>query len=233
MDFVAGRRDLHYISEDFDKSKVKAVVLDLDGTVVDSIDQIVKCTRHAFALLKLPEPDITDIKSIIGKKLEEGLTFLLPEDKKHMGADVTSWYRQSFIDNDTYNEQVLFDGVSELLDYLATKNYAIAVASGRSTIGIKRAIETTVLGKYVHVFCAGDEVPSKPHPQMALTVARRLGIEPETMLGVGDTDMDIELFQNAKAMSAAVQTGVWSGDAIKSLNPDIIVPSLVDLKDIL
>ena len=75
MDFVAGRRDLHYISEDFDKSKVKAVVLDLDGTVVDSIDQIVKCTRHAFALLKLPEPDITDIKSIIGKKLEEGLTF--------------------------------------------------------------------------------------------------------------------------------------------------------------
>ena len=83
------------------------------------------------------------------------------------------------------------------------------------------------------MFCAGDEVPSKPHPQMALTVARRLGIEPETMLGVGDTDMDIELFQNAKAMSAAVQTGVWSGDAIKSLNPDIIVPSLVDLKDIL
>ena len=233
FDFAAGSRDVFYVDAAFDKKDIEAVVLDLDGTVVDSVDQIVHCAKSAFKLLNLPEPETNAIKSIIGKKLEEGLTFLLPDDKKSMGSEVTTWYRQFFIDNDKYNKQVLFDGVVDTLDYLATKGYKLAVASGRSTIGIQRALDTTILGKYIQVFCAGDEVPSKPHPKMALTVAKRLGVSPNCMLGVGDTDMDIELFLNAKAKSAGVCTGVWSGDAIKTLKPHLVLPHIGFLKDVL
>ena len=230
MHFTQGRRDL-IDTEKFSlfKHEIKAVVFDIDGTLIDTIGQIIECTRLTFSHHSLPIPPQADIQSIIGKKLLEGLTSLLPQDKKSLGEAVTATYRSFYAADEKLRQNILFNGVNELFTLLKNKNYKIGIASGKSTAGINRTLEETGLDVFVDAVCSGDEVPSKPDKAMMLTVAERLFLEPHELLGVGDAGMDIEMYHNAGSHSCAVESGVWSGDGFKVLKPEITVPDVSHL----
>ncbi|MBO8415733.1 MAG: HAD family hydrolase [Proteobacteria bacterium] len=233
-DFVSGRRDvLADLSFDHLRPSIKAVAFDLDGTLCDSIMQIVLCTRLSFEAMGLPQPEENAIKGMIGKRLQEGLTSLLAEDQKHLGEELTRIYRERFAEVDEIKETRLFPWVGDLLLHLKSRGLKIAYASGKSTRGIQRSLEESILGDYCDAMCAGDEVPSKPHPAMAVITARRLGLEPYQVLGVGDAGMDVQLFQNAHCASCGVQSGVWSGDALVKLQPNLLLPHAGHLRDFL
>ncbi|MGN1281122.1 MAG: HAD hydrolase-like protein [Succinivibrio sp.] len=227
---IDGRRDLRDDSN-FDRiiSKLKAVVFDLDGTLTDSIGQILGCTHATFDYLSLPQPEDKAIMSTIGLELEEALTTLLPEECKHMGAKVTRDYREIFKSRDDFQIDRLFDGIEPLLKKLRERDLKIGYASGRSMTGIMRTMDATVLGDYCDGICAGSEVPSKPDPKMMHVLCDRLSVPEDSVLGVGDSGLDIRMYQNAGCMSLGVQTGVWSGDALKSLNPDMLLAKIGDL----
>ncbi len=223
--FTAGARDLNQdLSFAPFARQVKAVVFDLDGTLCDSVGQIVQCTRLTFKYLDLPQPEEDAIKAIIGKKLQEGLESLLPAEIKHRSAEVTAVYRDLFAEKPDIRETRLFPWVPELLSFLKSHGYKIGYASGRSRKGIERSLAESILGNFNDGFCAGDEVPSKPNPAMARIAAQRLGAQCHEILGVGDAGMDVQLFQNASCVSCGVQTGVWSGPALLRLKPNLLLP---------
>lgn len=227
MHFCEGRRDL-IDTEKFYlfKDEIKAVVFDIDGTLTDTIGQIIECTRLTFAHYLLPIPSDIDTMSIIGKKLLEGLTTLLPQDKKDLGEAVTATYRNYYAADEKLRQNIMFNGVNELFTLLKDKNYKIGIASGKSTAGVNRTLKETGLDVFVDAICSGDEVPSKPDKAMMLTVGKRLSLELHELLGVGDAGMDIEMYHNAGSHSCAVQSGVWSGDGFKVLKPEITVPDV-------
>ena len=105
----------------------------------------------------------------------------------------------------------------------------IGYASGRSMQGIERTMNATFLGKYCDGICAGSEVPSKPDPTMMHILCKRLKVEESRVLGVGDSGLDIKMYQNAGCFSLGVQTGVWSGDALTKLKPNILLKGVGDL----
>lgn len=228
--YVKGRRDL-FLVENFKnlRPKIKAVAFDIDGTLTDSIGQIVQCTHYTFDKLKIKRIDDDVIKGMIGKKLHEGLVSILPKEYLHLQDKIADIYRQTFIEHDEIHKSIVFDGVAELFKVLKAQNIKIGYASGKSTIGIKRNLNETVLGAYCDGFCAGDEVPSKPDPKMAQVLATRLNVNCDEILGVGDAAMDVQMFQNAGCYSCGVQSGVWSGDALLTIKPDLIVPKVSDL----
>ena len=79
---IEGRRDIVFdVNAKSILGKIDAVVFDLDGTLTDSIGQILSCTHTTFEYLSLPQPDDKAIMSTIGLELGEALTSLLPEDK--------------------------------------------------------------------------------------------------------------------------------------------------------
>lgn len=227
---IDGRRDLVIDDKLSSISKdLEAVVFDLDGTLTDSIGNILKCTAHTFEFYKLPKPDDKQIMSTIGLELSEALTSLLPEDKKSLGKQITKDYREIFSAHKEYQIDVLFDGIEPLLKTLRDRNIKIGYASGRSMTGIKRTLDATFLGDCCDGICAGSEVPSKPNPLMMQTVCQRLNVNVNKVLGVGDSGLDIKMYQNANALSLGVQTGVWSGEALKELHPTFLLPAIGDL----
>ncbi len=227
---IEGKRDL-VIDAPFEKIKshLDAVVFDLDGTLTDSIGQILACTHHTFGEFGFPQPDDKAIMSTIGLELGEALTSLLPEDKKHLGAKVTSDYREIFKAHRDYQIDILFDGIKPLVEALRDKNIKIGYASGRAMAGIHRTLDATFLGDYCDGICAGSEVPSKPDPTMMNVLCQRLNVKTQNVLGVGDSGLDIKMYQNSNSFSLGVQTGVWSGDALMSLKPDMLLPQVSDL----
>ncbi|MFX7957224.1 HAD hydrolase-like protein, partial [Acinetobacter baumannii] len=89
-------------------------------------------------------------------------------------------YRFHYLSRDS--QLVLFPGVREMLDALRRENYLLAVATGKSRIGLQRALEVTGLtGVFDTTRCA-DETFSKPHPAMLLELTRDLGMDVERTL---------------------------------------------------
>ncbi len=228
--YIDGRRDLVVDStfEDF-KSSIKAVVFDLDGTMTDSITQIIDCTNKTFSLLNLDLPDPKKVMSTIGLRLSEGIRFLLPDELKNDYENITKFYRDVYAQTPELQIDKLFSGIDSLLKKLREQGIKIGYASGRSEAGIKRTLDATILGDYCDAICAGSEVPSKPNPQMMNVISQRLGVDAENILGVGDSSLDIQMFIDAKNRSLGVQTGVWSGEALLTLKPDMILPCVSDL----
>ncbi|MBQ8023662.1 MAG: HAD family hydrolase [Succinivibrio sp.] len=228
--YIEGRRDIVFdVNAKSILGMIEAVVFDLDGTLTDSIGQILSCTRTTFQYLSLPLPDDKAIMSTIGLELGEALTSLLPEDKKHLGPSVTKYYREIFKSRLDFQLDTLFIGIEPLMKKLRDYDIKIGYASGRSMQGIERTLNATYLGKYCDGICAGSEVPSKPDPTMMHTLCKRLNVKEEMVLGVGDSGLDIKMYQNAGCFSLGVQTGVWSGDALMRLKPDILLEGVGDL----
>jgi len=230
LDYVEGRRDL-VMTDSFEvfKHDLKAVVFDLDGTLCDSVGQIIACAKHTFAEAGLPEPEDKAVMGTIGLELCEGLTSLLPNERKNEGAEITALYRKIFLENSEYRKDHIFEGVKPLFDKIREKGLIIGYASGRHMEGIRRTLDATFLGDYCDGICAGSEVPSKPDPMMMNVLCERLGVEPYQVLGIGDSGLDIGMFNNAHSHSLGVQTGVWSGDALLTLKPDMLLPKVSEL----
>ena len=209
--------------------KTKAIAIDLDGTLTNSIGNILKCTHYTLGELGYPQPSDKAIMSTIGKELSEALTSLLPEDKKSEGQYVTKRYREFFMANADFQIDHLFKGILPLMQKLREKGIKIGYASGRAHAGIMRTLNGTFLGEYCDGIAAGNECPSKPDPTMMNLLAQRLDVKCEEILGIGDSGLDILLGQNAHTMTLGVQTGVWSGDALLKLKPDAILKEVGDL----
>ena len=230
MSFSNGSRDLELLDNFKDiRSRIKAVAFDIDGTLTDSIDQIVACTHYTFDNLKIPRLDDETVKSMIGMELDEGLKKILPGDFRHLKDQITDVYKRTYSEHAEIHQFKTFEGVEELLSAIKQSGLKIGYASGKSSLAMERTLHNTVMGSYCDAYCAGDEVPSKPHTMMMEVLASRLGVRPEEILGIGDAGMDIEMYKNAGAFSCAVQSGVWSGEALLALGPDLMAKRATDL----
>ncbi len=229
IEFEKGRRDLSLGDPQKVLCGVKAVFFDLDGTLVDSIGTIIECTRCVFSLKKLPIPSDSAILKTIGTELSDGLTSLLPPERRGEGQEVTAFYRQVANADERFKIDKLFPDLEPLFAALKGRGLKLAFASGRSRRCILNTLSATFLGGYSDGVCGGDEVPSKPAPDMALKLCETLGVKPAEVLGVGDADLDILMYQRAGCKTLAVSTGVWSGQALESLKPDLLLPRASDL----
>ncbi len=227
--FIDGSRNIVNADRFFSvKDDIEAVVFDLDGTLTDSVAQILSCMHTTFDAYNLPQPSDKAIMNTIGKELCEGIAMLLPEEIKGRAEEITAGYRRVFLDHPEFMQDRVFEGVEELLKLLRKKNIKIGIASGRAVAGIHRTLNATFIGEYCDAICGGSEVPSKPDPLMMHTICRRLGVAENNVIGVGDSGLDIMMYKSSGTLSLGVQTSVWSGVALSKLEPTMVLPHIKD-----
>ena len=185
---------------------------------MDSEARIVTCVQAAFGDLDLPAPSSAAARDIIGLGLEEAMRLLYPTADAPLCAALMERYRQHFlVINPTRSH--LFAGVREALDQLAAQNYVLAVATGKSRVGLNQSLAETGLNGFFQSTRCADETCSKPNPQMLLEIMDELGARPEATLMVGDTEYDLQMAHNAGTAAVAVCCGVHPADRLLALNP--------------
>lgn len=181
------------------------IVFDWDGTLMDSTATIVKCIQAAAKDLQLPVPNDEAAAHVIGLALAEAMQAVMPNVDPKYYPKMIERYRYHYLVRD--HELPLFPGVREMLTDLAQQGYFLAVATGKSRVGLNRAMNSAnVLSMFDATRCA-DETFSKPHPAMLQELTRELGQDMQRTLMIGDTTHDLLMAANAGAAAVAVEYG--------------------------
>lgn len=194
---------------------------------MDSTATIVKCIQAAAKDLGLPIPDQRAASYVIGLSLQEAMKAVLPDLDPKYYPRMVERYRYHYLTKD--QGLTLFDGVREMLTELSQEGYFLAVATGKSRVGLNRALDAAKLLSVFDATRCADETFSKPHPAMLQEITRELGQDMERTVMIGDTTHDLQMAINAGAAGIAVHYGAHEATELQALNPIFAANSVSDL----
>jgi phosphoglycolate phosphatase len=193
------------------------IVFDWDGTLMDSAAAIVEAIQAACRDLDLPPPTDAQARHVIGLGLADAMRHAVPHLSETAYPQMVERYRHHYLSRD--HELKLFDGVASLIPELADAGHLLAVATGKSRLGLDRALKVSGLESLFHDSRCADECFSKPHPQMLEELMAVFSVEPEQTLMIGDTTHDLMMASNAGVASLAVTYGAHTLDALSTCSP--------------
>ena len=208
---------------------VELIIFDWDGTLFDSVGQIVKSLQ--FAAQEYAQPLTNEAaKSIIGLGLPEVAQVLFPAVPE-LHRDILQCYADHYVENS--KDDAWFEGVAELLTALKLQGVKLAVATGKSRKGLDRVLNQTMSHKFFVVTRAASETRSKPDPLMLAEILHVTGVAAENAIMVGDTSYDLEMAQNIAMPRIGVSYGVHTPETLAQFNPLAIAEDVASLHQIL
>jgi phosphoglycolate phosphatase len=187
------------------KKQFELVIFDWDGTVVDSTPTITLAIQRACEDIGIRTPTERDASYVIGLGLQDALARVAPDLTEQQQSMLTERFRYHYLSRD----QALrpFPGMTDIFGHLRDKGLPIAVATGKSRIGLERAFDATQTRHYFDASRCADESDPKPAPTMVLELCDELSVSPEDVLVIGDTTHDILMAHSAGASAMAVGYG--------------------------
>lgn len=190
--------------------KYELVVFDWDGTLLDSAGAIVKAIQAACRDLDLPVPDNARASHVIGLGLADAMRHAVPDLAPENYQAMVDRYRYHYLSCD--HALTLFDGVPAMLARLHAAGHILAVATGKSRLGLERALDHSGLRPFFSASRCADECHSKPHPQMLEELMAEFGVTSSATVMIGDTSHDLLMASNAGVDALAVTYGAHPHD---------------------
>lgn len=214
---------------DPDQRRFRLLVFDWDGTLSDSTAIIADAIRCACRDLGEPVPDEATARFVIGLGLTDALRLVAPGLPPARHPELTVLYRRHYLARE--DDIPLFAGAGALLSELDAAGYLLAVATGKSRMGLARVLARSGLARRFHATRCADEGHPKPHPDMLLHLMDRLAVAPEATLMIGDTTHDLELARNAGAPALAVAYGAHDVAGLARCEPLATVHSIAEMRE--
>lgn len=200
------------------------VVFDWDGTLSDSTAAIVRAIQDAAADLGLPVPDEATASHVIGLGLHDALARAVPTLPRERIGEYSARYRVHYLARES--ELVLFTGARELIAAIGALEVPLAIATGKSRLGLRRALESVGLVEAFAASRCADQTHPKPHPAMLLELADELMVEPTRILMVGDTTHDLQMAAAANAAAVGMTCGAHPPEQLAACRPLALFDSL-------
>ena len=203
------------------KKEYSLIIFDWDGTLVDSVPNIVSALKLAAGDLELPLLDDGSYRNIIGLSLGPALLQLYPYlDKSGLGD-----LRESYKNHHLRLEQQAskpFSGVVDGLDAINNAGMLMAVATGKRRAGLQRSMVANGYQNFFHASRTADDAQSKPHPEMLEQLLKELEVPAEQALMVGDSSFDMGMAKSAGIDRVAVTYGAQSRKELAAWQPVMV-----------
>lgn len=187
------------------------VLFDLDGTLLDSLDDLTDAVNHTLRLFGCPEHTREHVRCAIGNGARQLIRLSVPQDKDEPFVDeVLKAYQKYYADNCRIKTRP-YDGVLEALAQLQEK-YPVAIVSNKPDVAVKPLCADYFPGVY-----AMGEMPDckrKPAPDMVLKAMAQLGVD--SCIYVGDSDVDVVTANNAGVPCLSVLWGFRDRSCIEA-----------------
>ena len=218
--------------------KPEMILIDVDGTLVDSVPDLAYCVNEMLKQLGMPERDEQSIRHWVGNGVERlvkrGLINALDgEPDEALYQKALPIFRDLYAVNTSVRSH-LYDGVLEGLDYMKAAGYRLGCVTnkaGEFTLPILRDLG---IADYFEVTICGDDTPrKKPDPLPLLTACERLAVKPEQSMMIGDSQSDVKAARAAGFSIICLSYGYNHGEDIRDFNPDAVIDSFTELKNLI
>ncbi|MDP1925320.1 MAG: HAD-IA family hydrolase [Thiobacillus sp.] len=203
------------------------LIFDWDGTLMDSAGVIVDSIQRACEDIGLAAPSDRASRQIIGLGLIQALQALLPDLPADDYPRLVERYRHHYLGRD--DDIPLFAGVVDGIGQLHASGFQLAVATGKSRLGLERALASSGLREWFAATRCADQTHSKPHPAMVLELIAELGADPARTLVIGDTSHDLLMASNAGVASLGVTYGAHEPDDLSPHMPLALMNSFAEV----
>ena len=198
---------------------MKLIIYDLDGTLVDTLQDIAQAANHMLAQLGLPPKPTEEIRRYIGSGLHELVCRCLQTDD-HQRIDQGARLYRAFYTQHLLDFSRLYPYAQTVLDYFRARHQA--VITNKPNPYSRQILEALGVASYFFKLIAGDEeFPKKPDPTAVQALMRAAGAKPSETVFVGDSLIDIETGRQAGILTVGIEHGFAENDELSSA--DLIV----------
>jgi phosphoglycolate phosphatase len=215
--------------------KPKMVLIDVDGTLVDSVPDLAWCVDEMMRQLDMPERGEASVRHWVGNGVSRLVERALTNDLDGMPDQALfdkayPIFLDLYADN-TSKRSVLYDGVTEGLAYLQSAGYRLGCVTNKARQFTLPLLKTLELYDLFEIVISGDTLPKKkPDPLPLLHAAEKLGVTPAESLMLGDSMSDVKAARAAGFRIVCMTYGYNHGEDIRDSNPDAVIDSMTELE---
>lgn len=208
-------------------SKFKLLIYDLDGTLVDTAEDISRAINFMLAEFGKPERSLKEISRFVGQGVFHLVQNVTGEkDPKQIEKGIKiyrTYYGQHMLD-----KSKLYPGAQEFLEFFRGRKQA--VVTNKPNPYSREILEALGVADYFVEIIAGDsKYPKKPDPAALLAMINREGVTPAEAVFIGDSPVDVQTGKSASVATAALTHGFSELNEVKSASPDSIAGNFQEL----
>jgi len=218
--------------------KPQMILIDVDGTLVDSVPDLAYCVDEMMKQMEMPTHGVDKVRNWVGngvdRLVQRALIGQLDGDPDEaLFEKARPIFLELYADN-VSKRSVLYDGIREGLDYLKAQAYQLGCVTNKAEqFTIPLLNDLGVHDDFSIVIC-GDTLPKKkPDPLPLLHAAEHFKVAPENALMIGDSISDVKAARAAGFQIVCMSYGYNHGEDIRNYDPDLVIDSMAELKDIL
>lgn len=211
----------------------KTVIFDLDGTLLDSIEDIASSMNKVLESLQLPTHKIEDYKHFVGGGVDILVENALSNQSKEIKDEVIKRFKIEY-DGKLHSKTLPYDGIYELLDELKKLDINLAVLSNKPhefTVSYVNHFFKNYNFKEIHG--QKKDVPKKPDPKAALDIVKCLDSSCENTYFIGDTKIDMQTAKSANMTAIGVLWGFRDEKELRDFGADFIVKEPLEIINII
>lgn len=218
--------------------KPKMILIDVDGTLVDSVPDLAYCVDELMKALGREPHGEAKVRDWVGNGVERLCRRALvgqldgePSDEEF--ARAYPIFLDLYAEN-TSKRSCLYPGVREGIDYLKSQGYMLGCVTNKAARFTLPLLKDLGLHDEFAIVVSGDTLAKKkPDPMPLLHAAEHFGVTAEQSLMLGDSQSDVKAARAAGFKIVCMSYGYNHGEDIRSYNPDAVIDSMVELKNLL
>lgn len=213
--------------------KYDTVIFDLDGTLLNTLEDLTDSVNFALALNGFPVRKMTDVRKFVGNGISRLIELCIPNGLNNPQFDKCLADFRSQYSKNMQNKTGAYKGIMELLAKLSKEAYKMAIVSNKFDRAVKE-LNLVYFGEYIKTAIGESKnVSRKPAPDTVFKALEELESSADKALYIGDSEVDVKTAQNSGITSVGVTWGFRDRDVLKQEGADYIIDKPEELLKIL
>ena len=218
--------------------KPRMVLIDVDGTLVDSVPDLAYCVDEMMDRLAMPRRGEASVRCWVGNGVERLVERALTDDldgypDDALKARALPIFMELYAEN-TSKRSCLYAGVEEGLAYLKAAGYRLGCVTNKAAQFTLPLLADLGIRDNFEIVVSGDTLPvKKPDPLPLLYAAEQLGVTAAESLMIGDSKSDVKAARAAGFQIVCMSYGYNHGEDIRNYDPDAVIDSMTEIRALL